>query len=171
MLRDVLCKRDVAIGGQSYALATAAGASVYVLLRQLVVRGWYLPLFSRILASFGVVLAERVSTTRAVHRRTLVGCPSTAFETTTSSLLRAFTRGPTLARPSTRPPPAIPTRSKNHLEWISSLAEPTPAQVYVWHEDATDRLLPPWPRAIVDACRDADDDGAVRRRPTPSDPL
>jgi len=102
VLRDVLCKRDVAIGGQSYALATAAGASVYVLLRQLVVRGWYLPLFSRILASFGVVLAERV---------------------------------------------------------------------YVWHEDATDRLLPPWPRAIVDACRDADDDGAVRRRPTPSDPL
>lgn len=61
VLRDVLCHREVAIGAQSYALATAAGASVYVGLRQLVVRGVLrLPLLARILAAASTAVAQRL---------------------------------------------------------------------------------------------------------------
>ncbi|KAJ8598385.1 hypothetical protein CTAYLR_002990 [Chrysophaeum taylorii] len=61
VLRDILCHREVAIGAQSYALATCAGASVYVGLRQLVVHGILkIPLFSRILAGAFTTIAQRV---------------------------------------------------------------------------------------------------------------
>ena len=60
ILRDLLCQRPVAIGGQSYALATAAGASVYVLLRQVVVAGYAIPLVVRIAAAAGTTIVQRV---------------------------------------------------------------------------------------------------------------
>lgn len=61
VLRDVLCRRDVAIGGQSYALATAMGASAYVGMRELVVRGVLrIPLLARIGIAYTVTVLERV---------------------------------------------------------------------------------------------------------------
>lgn len=61
VVRDVLCQRDIAIGAQSYALATCAGASVYVGLRQLVCRGLVqLPLIFRILAGAGTAVGQRI---------------------------------------------------------------------------------------------------------------
>ena len=59
ILRDLLCQRPVAIGGQSYALATAAGATVYVGMRQLVVAGYPIPLVARIAAAMGAVVSQR----------------------------------------------------------------------------------------------------------------
>ena len=60
IIRDLLCQRPVAIGGQSYALATAAGASVYVALRELVVAGYPIPLPLRILLGGGTAIAQRI---------------------------------------------------------------------------------------------------------------
>ena len=61
VLRDVLCRRDVAIGGQSYALATAMGASAYVGMRELVVRGvMRIPLLMRIGVAYTVTVLERI---------------------------------------------------------------------------------------------------------------
>ena len=59
ILRDLLCQKQLAIGAQSYALATAAGASVYVGLRELVLRGHRLPLTLRILVGVGTTVAQR----------------------------------------------------------------------------------------------------------------
>ena len=59
ILRDLLCQRPVAIGGQSYALATAAGATVYVMLRQLVVAGYAIPLVVRIGLAAGTTMSQR----------------------------------------------------------------------------------------------------------------
>ena len=59
ILRDLLCQRPVAIGGQSYALATGAGASVYVLLRQLVVAGYAIPVTVRIAIGGGTTIGQR----------------------------------------------------------------------------------------------------------------
>ena len=59
LMRDVLCNRDVALGSQSFALATAAGASVYVGLRHLSVRGYALPLGLRIVLGSGTAIAQR----------------------------------------------------------------------------------------------------------------
>ena len=59
ILRDLLCQRPVAIGGQSYALATAAGATVYVGMRQLVVAGYPIPLVARIAMAMGTAVAQR----------------------------------------------------------------------------------------------------------------
>ena len=54
ILRDVLCKRDLAIGGQSYAFATGAGSTAYVLLRELRIRGIIsVPLPGRIIIAAG----------------------------------------------------------------------------------------------------------------------
>ena len=59
--RDVLCRRGVAIGGQSYALATAMGASAYVGMRELVVRGvMRIPLLMRIGVAYTVTVLERI---------------------------------------------------------------------------------------------------------------
>ena len=65
IFRDVLCRRDIAIGGQSYALATAIGASVYVGLRQLVVAGHRVPLLARTAVAFSATVAQRAHV--AVH--------------------------------------------------------------------------------------------------------
>ena len=60
LLRDVLCGRNLAIGGQSSALATGAGATVYVGLRELALRGGpALPLVARIVMSGSTVVALR----------------------------------------------------------------------------------------------------------------
>ena len=59
LLRDVLCGRNLAIGSQSYALATGAGAAVHVALRELVVRGLPIPLAVRLILSGGSVVALR----------------------------------------------------------------------------------------------------------------
>ena len=59
IMRDLLCQRPVAIGGQSYALATGAGASVYVLLRQLVVAGYAIPVTVRIVIGGGTTIGQR----------------------------------------------------------------------------------------------------------------
>ena len=59
ILRDLLCQRPVAIGGQSYALATAAGATVYVGMRQLVVAGYPIPLVNRIALAMGTAVSQR----------------------------------------------------------------------------------------------------------------
>jgi uncharacterized membrane protein YeiH len=61
ILRDVICSRDVALGGQAFAFATAAGASVYVALRELCVRGAWLPLPLRVALSAGTTVAIRVA--------------------------------------------------------------------------------------------------------------
>ncbi|KAL1521082.1 hypothetical protein AB1Y20_022636 [Prymnesium parvum] len=60
VLRDLLCHRPLAIGAQSYALATAAGASVYVGLRQLVIAGYPIPLPLRIALGACTAMAQRV---------------------------------------------------------------------------------------------------------------
>lgn len=59
LLRDVLCGRNLAIGGQSYALATGAGATVFVGLRELALRGMALPLALRLVLSGGAVVGLR----------------------------------------------------------------------------------------------------------------
>ena len=59
ILRDLLCQRPVAIGGQSYALATATGAAVYVGMRQLVVAGYAIPLVARIAAAMGTAACSK----------------------------------------------------------------------------------------------------------------
>jgi uncharacterized membrane protein YeiH len=60
ILRDVLCNRDLAIGSQSYAVATGVGSTVYVLLRELSLRGIHIPLIGRIFLSAGSTVALRV---------------------------------------------------------------------------------------------------------------
>jgi uncharacterized membrane protein YeiH len=60
ILRDVLCNRDLAIGSQSYAIATGAASTVYVLLRELSLRGMHIPLIGRIFLSAGSTVALRV---------------------------------------------------------------------------------------------------------------
>lgn len=61
ILRDVLCGRELAIGGQSYAFATGAGATVYVLLRELrLFTGWCsIPLITRIVAGLATTMGLR----------------------------------------------------------------------------------------------------------------
>jgi uncharacterized membrane protein YeiH len=60
ILRDLLCRREVMLGSQSYAACTAAGACVYVALREAALRGVGLSLTARILLSSGTTVAVRV---------------------------------------------------------------------------------------------------------------
>ena len=60
ILRDVLCGRHLAVGGQSYAMATGAGSSVYILLRELSLKGLPIPLVARIVLSAGTTTVVRV---------------------------------------------------------------------------------------------------------------
>lgn len=60
ILRDLMCGRDVAVCTQSFAASTAAGASVYVLLRELCVRGAALPLNLRVALGMSAAVAVRV---------------------------------------------------------------------------------------------------------------
>lgn len=60
ILRDVLCGRDLALGGQSYAFATGMGSTVYVFLRQLSISNIPgPPLIARIFLSAGTVIGVR----------------------------------------------------------------------------------------------------------------
>jgi uncharacterized membrane protein YeiH len=91
ILRDLLCQRPVAIGGQSYALATAAGASVYVALRQLVVAGYAIPLVLRIALAAGTVLSQRALSYhfgRGVHDSSFLR-PMANFHTASTPQLSA----------------------------------------------------------------------------------
>lgn len=62
--RDVLCGRHLAVGGQSYAMATGAGSAVYVLLRQMNFwpgfSSFHIPLVARIILSAGTTIAVRM---------------------------------------------------------------------------------------------------------------
>ena len=74
VFRDVIIQRDVALGNcnQSYGLASAAGSSTYVALRELHVRyacQWFtggLPLTLRIAAGMGAALAVRIVAWNAI---------------------------------------------------------------------------------------------------------
>ena len=61
ILRDVICQREIALGSQSFAASTAAGAAVYVGLREACLRGFALPLIVRLALSCGSVVAVRVA--------------------------------------------------------------------------------------------------------------
>jgi len=60
ILRDLMCQRNVAFGSQSYAMYMGCGASVYVTLRLLVVRGWPIPLIYRIFLGAGTTVGLRI---------------------------------------------------------------------------------------------------------------
>jgi uncharacterized membrane protein YeiH len=60
IIRDVICNRDVALATQSFAASTAAGATVYVGLRELCLRGYALPLNLRVLLAMGTTVTVRV---------------------------------------------------------------------------------------------------------------
>lgn len=57
IIRDLLCKRNVSVGVESFAVSTGLGASTYVAMRQLVLRGFNLPIELRIGTTCAVVLA------------------------------------------------------------------------------------------------------------------
>ena len=59
ILRDVFCGRDLAVASQSYALATGAGSTVYVLTRELALRGYPILAIFRILLSMGTTISIR----------------------------------------------------------------------------------------------------------------
>lgn len=70
VMRDVICHRDVAIGSQSFALATGAGASVYVALRKAAERGYVTYISVRICLAAATTLAMRAY---AWHRKQTTG--------------------------------------------------------------------------------------------------
>ncbi|EOD22495.1 hypothetical protein EMIHUDRAFT_240270 [Emiliania huxleyi CCMP1516] len=70
VMRDVICHRDVAIGSQSFALATGAGASVYVALRKAAERGYVTYISMRICLAAATTLAMRAY---AWHRKQTTG--------------------------------------------------------------------------------------------------
>ena len=57
--RDLLCRRDVALGAENFAAATGFGAAVYVSLRQLMLRGLPLPLWTRTVITGTAVVGLR----------------------------------------------------------------------------------------------------------------
>ncbi|KAL7550517.1 hypothetical protein ACHAWF_013736 [Thalassiosira exigua] len=59
ILRDLFCGRDLAVASQSYALATLAGSSVYVLCRELSLRGFPILAIYRIILSMGTTMSLR----------------------------------------------------------------------------------------------------------------
>ena len=59
ILRDLLCGRDLAAASQSYAFATGAGSSVYVLARELAIRGYPIVAAIRIALSLGTTVSLR----------------------------------------------------------------------------------------------------------------
>jgi uncharacterized membrane protein YeiH len=60
ILRDLICDRPVALGGQSFAASTAAGSLVYVGLRELCLLGYSLPLPLRVALSSCTTVTVRV---------------------------------------------------------------------------------------------------------------
>mmetsp|Transcript_14304 Transcript_14304/g.25553 ORF Transcript_14304/g.25553 Transcript_14304/m.25553 type:complete len:379 (+) Transcript_14304:525-1661(+) len=59
ILRDVFCGRDLAVASQSYAFATGAGSTVYVLTRELALRGYPMLAIFRIFLSMGTTVSLR----------------------------------------------------------------------------------------------------------------
>jgi uncharacterized membrane protein YeiH len=59
IIRDVLCGRSLAIGAQSYAFATGMGATVYVILREMALRGIHNNLFARVMMAFSTTVGLR----------------------------------------------------------------------------------------------------------------
>mmetsp|Transcript_10269 Transcript_10269/g.22841 ORF Transcript_10269/g.22841 Transcript_10269/m.22841 type:complete len:176 (-) Transcript_10269:1091-1618(-) len=59
ILRDVFCGRDLTVASQSYAFATGAGSTVYVLTRELALRGYPISAIFRILLSMGTTISLR----------------------------------------------------------------------------------------------------------------
>jgi uncharacterized membrane protein YeiH len=61
LIRDSLCNRELRLCYHSHAACTAAGACVYVSLRELCIRGMALPLTVRVLLSGGTTVALRIA--------------------------------------------------------------------------------------------------------------
>lgn len=59
-MRDIICKRDVGMGTQSMIVCTAAGASVYVVLRQLSLMSYTFPFAVRIFLAGGTTFLLRI---------------------------------------------------------------------------------------------------------------
>ena len=59
ILRDLFCGRDLAAASQSYAFATGAGSAVYVLTREMALRGYPLMAITRIMLSMGTTVSLR----------------------------------------------------------------------------------------------------------------
>jgi len=59
LLRDLITRRDVALGAEGFAFAMGAGATTYVGLRQLMLRGWPLPIGLRTALAAAAVLGVR----------------------------------------------------------------------------------------------------------------
>jgi len=59
VLRDVFVGKDLAVASQSYAMATGAGSTVYVLTRELALRGYPLLAIVRIMLSMGTTISLR----------------------------------------------------------------------------------------------------------------
>ena len=61
VFRDLFCQREgLAIASQSYAFCTGAGSLVYVLMREMTLRGLRISLFGRVCVSAATVIALRV---------------------------------------------------------------------------------------------------------------
>ena len=59
VMRDIICGRDIAVASQSYAFATGCGSAVYVMTRELALRGMPLLAITRIALSFGTTISLR----------------------------------------------------------------------------------------------------------------
>ena len=59
VMRDIICARDIAAASQSYAFATGCGSAVYVMTRELALRGMPLLAITRIALSFGTTISLR----------------------------------------------------------------------------------------------------------------
>ncbi|KAL7491420.1 hypothetical protein ACHAWT_001987 [Skeletonema menzelii] len=59
VMRDIICGRDILAATQSYALATGCGSAVYVLTRELALRGIPLLAITRIALSLGTTISLR----------------------------------------------------------------------------------------------------------------
>ena len=59
VLRDVFVGKDLAVASQSYVMATGAGSTVYVLTRELALRGYPLLAIVRIMLSMGTTISLR----------------------------------------------------------------------------------------------------------------
>jgi len=57
--RDIMCGRSLAIGAQSYAFATGIGSAVYVIMRELALRGLQTNLFTRVMMAFSTTVGVR----------------------------------------------------------------------------------------------------------------
>mmetsp|Transcript_21171 Transcript_21171/g.31980 ORF Transcript_21171/g.31980 Transcript_21171/m.31980 type:complete len:97 (-) Transcript_21171:48-338(-) len=59
VMRDIICGRDIMAATQSYAFTTGCGSAVYVLTRELALRGIPLLALTRIVLSMGTTISLR----------------------------------------------------------------------------------------------------------------